>query len=136
MTLDLHVFVYGTLKPGESNFAHYCYNKVITSHRAYIRGDLYHFPALGYPGVIEGIRKVHGFVLTFSDAAILAALDELEDYQPDREPAKNDYTRQLVLTYTPKGIASIPAWAYFMTLDRVHQWGGILLPDGWWTGRM
>ncbi len=134
--LNMHVFVYGTLKPGESNFDCYCGANVISRDRAYIYGDLYHFPALGYPGAIHGKNQVHGFVLTFSDGLILTALDELEDYQPNRQPSENDYTRELVTTYTLDGIASIPAWAYFMTLDRIHQWGGILVPDGWWTGVM
>ncbi len=136
MIRDLHLFVYGTLKPGESNFDRYCGTKVITSQRAYIHGELYHFRSLGYPGAIQGTSKVHGFVLTFGDAAILADLDKLEDYQPDRQPAENDYTRELVNTYTPEGISNIPAWTYLMTPDRIHQWGGILLPDGCWTGQM
>ncbi|NJO86510.1 MAG: gamma-glutamylcyclotransferase [Synechococcaceae cyanobacterium RM1_1_27] len=135
------VFVYGTLKPGECNFVgvasqhenRYCGSKVISSQRAYILGELYHFPALGYPGAIPGTRQVHGFVLTFGDSAILAKLDELEDYDPTRNAAENEYTRELVLTYTPSGVASIWAWVYLMSPDRICQWGGILVPDGWWT---
>lgn len=133
MTSYLHVFVYGTLKPGEGNFDRYCGDRVITSHRAYIDGELYHFPSLGYPGAIYGTRQVQGFVLTFADADILTDLDELEDYAPAREPAANDYTRQLVTTYTPDGLPDRLAWAYLMTPDRIPQWGGILVPDGWWT---
>ncbi len=130
---NLTIFVYGTLKPGECHFARYCGNKVISSQRAYILGELYHFPALGYPGATAGTRQVHGFVLTFADVAILPKLDELEDFDPARSETKNDYRRELALTYTPDGIASISAWVYLMTLDRVFQWGGILVPDGWWT---
>lgn len=129
----MHVFVYGTLKPGESNFAHYCGPKVIASHKAYIHGELYHLRSLGYPGAIHGERRVHGFVLTFSSAAILADLDELEDYQPERQPAENDYIRELVTTYTSEGIPYLSAWAYLMTPARISQPGGILLPNGWWT---
>jgi gamma-glutamylcyclotransferase (GGCT)/AIG2-like uncharacterized protein YtfP len=142
MTSHLSVFVYGTLKPGEANFDLYCSSKAISRHRAYIHGELYDFPRLGYPGVIHGRRQVNGYVLTFADAGILTALDELEDYHPDRQPAENDYTRELVITYTLEGIPSIPAWAYFMTSvgtaspleHRIQQWGGILLVDGWWEG--
>jgi gamma-glutamylcyclotransferase (GGCT)/AIG2-like uncharacterized protein YtfP len=132
MSSHLHVFVYGTLKPGESNFDRYCADKVVSSHRAYIHGDLYHFSSLGYPGAIYGSRQVHGFVLTFADARILIDLDKLEAYHPQRQPAENDYTRELVTTYPLAGIASVSAWAYFMTPDRIEQWGGSLLPDGWW----
>lgn len=130
----LHVFVYGTLKPGAANFDRYCGNKVVTSHSAYIDGDLYHLPRLGYPGAIHGPRQVRGFVLSFDNSAILQDLDELEDYDPQRQPAENDYTRELVTTYTPDGISGISAWAYFMTSDRIQQFDGILLPDGWWEG--
>ncbi len=127
------VFAYGTLKPGECNFNRYCSNNVISCQRSYILGELYHFPALGYPGVIAGTRRVQGFVLTFADPIILTKLDELEAYNPTRSAAENDYTRALVLTHTPEGVASISAWVYLMTPDRISQWGGILVPDGWWT---
>jgi gamma-glutamylcyclotransferase (GGCT)/AIG2-like uncharacterized protein YtfP len=72
---------------------------------------------------------VHGFVLTFADPTILTNLDKLEDYDSARPAIENDYTRELVMTYTPEGIPWIPAWAYLMTLDRS---GGILVPNGWW----
>jgi gamma-glutamylcyclotransferase (GGCT)/AIG2-like uncharacterized protein YtfP len=138
---NLNVFVYGTLKPGECNFDRYCGENVISSHRAYILGELYHFPALGYPGAISGTSQVHGFVLTFTDAAILTNLDELENYHPARQPAENDYTRALVTTFTPAGMPSISAWAYLISAvsadapveHRISQWGGILVPDGWWA---
>ncbi len=132
MSLPVHIFVYGTLKPGATNFDRYCGNKVIASHRAYIHGELYHFPSLGYPGTIHGHRQVHGFVLTFADVEILNDLDRLEDYDSQRQPAANDYMRELVMTYTPEGIPLILAWAYLMTPDRIHQWGGILCPEGCW----
>ncbi len=132
MNSHLHIFVYGTLKPGEANFDRYCGNRVISSQRGYIQAELYHFPALGYPGAIPGTSQVHGYVLTFADAAILADLDELEYYQPDRHSAENDYTRELVSTYTIEGNPLVSAWAYFMSRDRIQQWGGILVPAGWW----
>jgi gamma-glutamylcyclotransferase (GGCT)/AIG2-like uncharacterized protein YtfP len=128
----LYIFVYGTLKPGEANFDRYCGNRVISSQRGYIQAELYHFPAFGYPGAIHGTNQVHGYVLTFADAAVLVALDELEDYQPDRQPAENEYTRELVSTYTVAGNPLVLAWAYFMRLDRIQQGGGMLVPDGWW----
>jgi gamma-glutamylcyclotransferase (GGCT)/AIG2-like uncharacterized protein YtfP len=132
MTSSLNVFVYGTLKPGATNFDRYCGSKVITSHRAYIDGALYRFPSLGYPGAIHGTSQVHGFVFSFNDAAILLDLDRLEDYDPRRQPAENDYTRELVTTYRLDQTSSISAWAYFMNPKYVRQFGGILLPDGWW----
>jgi gamma-glutamylcyclotransferase (GGCT)/AIG2-like uncharacterized protein YtfP len=129
----LHVFVYGTLKPGEANFNWYCGTRVISRQRSYIQAELYHFPALVYPGAIHAISQVHGYVLTFADAAVLVSLDELEDYHPDRQPAENEYTRELVSTYTLEGSPLVSAWAYFMSRDRIKQSGGILVADGWWA---
>jgi gamma-glutamylcyclotransferase (GGCT)/AIG2-like uncharacterized protein YtfP len=132
--LDLHIFVYGTLKPGEANFEIYCGNRVINSQRAYVYGELYDLPALGYPGLLHGNSQVHGFVLSFDSPTILPKLDELEDFQPHRHPAENDYNRELVVARTsPDRTAEILAWAYFMNPARIERWGGIHLPDGWWT---
>ncbi|MDJ0558299.1 MAG: gamma-glutamylcyclotransferase, partial [Microcystis sp. M53599_WE4] len=47
----MEVFVYGTLKPKESNYSAYCAGKVINSKTAYTKGHLYHLTALGYPGL-------------------------------------------------------------------------------------
>jgi gamma-glutamylcyclotransferase (GGCT)/AIG2-like uncharacterized protein YtfP len=129
----LRVFVYGTLKPGGTNFDCHCGNRVIASQRAYIYGDLYHFSSLGYPGAIHGTRQVHGFVLSFDDATILSKLDDLEDYDPQRQSAENDYTRELVTTHTLDKTPSGSAWAYFMNPHHIQQFGGILIRNGWWA---
>jgi gamma-glutamylcyclotransferase (GGCT)/AIG2-like uncharacterized protein YtfP len=132
MTEHLRVFVYGTLKPGECNFDRYCGDRVIASDRAYIQGDLYDFRRLGYPGAIKGNGKIHGFVLLFADLSILTALDELEDYDPHRDPSLNDYDRQLVTTSNLDGSIGCSAWVYWMSPDKVRTWGGSIVPDGWW----
>jgi gamma-glutamylcyclotransferase (GGCT)/AIG2-like uncharacterized protein YtfP len=132
MDSDLQVFVYGTLKPAAANFDRYCGGKVVKSQRVYTQGCLYKLPSLGYPGMIHGIDRVHGFILSFHDQTILAELDELEDYDPQRQPSENEYNRELVTTYTIDRIPYFSAWAYFMTLDRIEALGGILIPNGWW----
>jgi gamma-glutamylcyclotransferase (GGCT)/AIG2-like uncharacterized protein YtfP len=132
MDSDLHIFVYGTLKPGAANFDRYCGGKVFKSQHGYTQGYLYELPSLGYPGMIHGIDRVHGFILSFNDTTILAELDELEDYDPHRQPIENEYNRELVTTYTIDGIPYLSAWTYFMNLDRVKVLGGILIPNGWW----
>ena len=135
MNEDLHVFVYGTLKPGEANFERYCGNRVITSRRAQIEGNLYDLPGLGYPGAIHGNSRVHGFVLSFDRPTILAELDDLEDFEPHRDPAKNDYNRESIVAYlapVENRTANIVAWAYFMNPELVRRYQGIYLPDGWW----
>jgi gamma-glutamylcyclotransferase (GGCT)/AIG2-like uncharacterized protein YtfP len=134
MTENIHVFVYGTLKPGGVNFDRYCGTRVVHSYRAYIYGELYDLPTLDYPGVIHGTNKVHGFVFAFADAKILLELDELESYDPLRSPTENDYHRKFIATHTPDLRPSVSAWAYFMNPDLVRRASGVLVPDGWWAG--
>jgi gamma-glutamylcyclotransferase (GGCT)/AIG2-like uncharacterized protein YtfP len=126
------VFVYGTLKPGAANFDRYCSSEVVSIYHAYIYGELYDLPSLGYPGAVRGTSKVQGFVLRFANSQILTALDDLEDYEPHRDPAANDYNREVVVAYTADRVADAAVWAYFMNPDRVRQLGGVHLPDGWW----
>jgi gamma-glutamylcyclotransferase (GGCT)/AIG2-like uncharacterized protein YtfP len=130
----LYVFVYGTLKPGSANFDDYCGTKVVASHRAYIHGELYDLPRLGYPGATHGDRQIYGYVLTFADPSLLQALDELEDYDPLRSPTGTDYIRELVIAHAIDGSVSIPAWTYLMTAAQIHKLGGVLISDGWWVG--
>jgi gamma-glutamylcyclotransferase (GGCT)/AIG2-like uncharacterized protein YtfP len=61
----MEVFVYGTLKPKESNYSAYCAGKVINSKTAYTRGHLYHLTALGYPGLTEGGKMGEGNFIDF-----------------------------------------------------------------------
>jgi gamma-glutamylcyclotransferase (GGCT)/AIG2-like uncharacterized protein YtfP len=129
----LHVFVYGTLKPGEANFEIYCGNRVISSQRAYVYGELYDLPSLGYPGLLHGNSQVHGFVLWFNHSTILQELDELEDFKPHRHPAENDYNRESIVAHiSDDRTSSLWAWTYFMNPDLIERLGGVHLPDGWW----
>ena len=134
MDADIHIFVYGTLKPGATNFDRYCGGKVVKIQRGYVEGCLYELPLLGYPGMTNGTDRVHGFILSFLDRTILIELDELEDYHPHRQPAENEYNRELVNTYTLDGNIYLSAWVYLMTLDRIEQLDGMILPNGWWEG--
>jgi gamma-glutamylcyclotransferase (GGCT)/AIG2-like uncharacterized protein YtfP len=131
--LSLKVFVYGTLKPGECNYSYYCAKSVVEAIPAYTWGNLYHLP-LGYPGMTLGNSKIAGFVLTFSNEKILASLDELEDYEPERSPQENEYQRQKILVYELSGKLLGEVWGYLMTSERVKQLEGIFVPSGWWTG--
>jgi gamma-glutamylcyclotransferase (GGCT)/AIG2-like uncharacterized protein YtfP len=129
------VFVYGTLKPGAANFDRYCGTEVASIYRAYIYGELYDLPSLGYPGAIHGTSQVQGFVLRFPNSKVLARLDVLEDYEPHRDPAANDYNRETVVAYTADRVADPEVWAYFMNPDLVRRGGGIRIADGWWEPR-
>ncbi|HLO47270.1 MAG TPA: gamma-glutamylcyclotransferase [Kamptonema sp.] len=130
-TGPLKVFVYGTLKPGESNYRRYCEGKVADACPAIAIGELFALPA-GYPAMTEGVGNVYGFMLTFSNNAILAALDRLEDYNPQHSPAKNLYQRQEIELFDRDRQSLGTAWAYLMLRDRVQSLGGIPLPEGYW----
>ncbi|GAB4529760.1 MAG: gamma-glutamylcyclotransferase [Pleurocapsa sp.] len=129
---NVQVFVYGTLKPGEANYQHYCQGKVRSQVSAYTWGSLYHL-SLGYPGMTEGKNKVRGVLLSFNDVNILSSLDGLESYQDNREFELNEYYRQQVPIYSLEDRLLGQAWAYFMTETKVREYSGIPVDSGWWT---
>ncbi len=129
---NFKVFVYGTLKPGEANFHRYCVGKVVEEKRAIAYGQLFDLP-LGYPAMTLGESRVHGFLLSFADPATLSLLDELEDYNPHRTPAENEYNRQQIEIHTPSGQALGLAWAYLMTFEQVQRLQGIPIASGCWS---
>ncbi|BDI14745.1 gamma-glutamylcyclotransferase [Nostoc cf. commune SO-36] len=129
----VQVFVYGTLKPGETNYQRYCAGKVVDVKRVFVQGKLFALP-MGYPAMTLGDSQVHGYLLSFSDPRILNELDVLEDYQPNRQTPENLYNRQIIEVYEAQSLSYSWAWVYLMTLDRVEQLGGFLQPDGWWSG--
>ena len=125
------VFVYGTLKPGESNYQIYCQGKTIAEIAAYARGCLYHL-APGYPGMTVGNNKVRGYLLSFSDGRILNDLDALEDYSENRAAQLNDYYRKKVPVYSLANESLGTAWCYLMSLERVTFYQGKLLTTQSW----
>ncbi|MFM7603033.1 MAG: gamma-glutamylcyclotransferase [Pseudanabaena sp.] len=127
-----YVFVYGTLKPNEANFETYCAGKFHSQQQAIAYGDLFALP-MGYPAMTVGNAQVHGYLLSFPDASILEALDELEDYQSDRASHENLYDRRLIEVFDLQGESLEMAWAYFMELAQVTKFAGIAQPDGLWT---
>lgn len=130
---NLKIFVYGTLKPGETNYQRYCAGKVVEAKRAIAFGQLFDLP-LGYPAMTLGDSPVQGFLLTFADPTVLSILDELEDYDPQRLPEENEYYRQEIDIYSPTGQALGLAWVYLMTSKQVQYLEGIPIPSGWWSG--
>ena len=128
-----NIFVYGTLKPGESNYQHYCAAKVLSAKRASALGQLFALP-FGYPAMTPGESLVQGFLLSFPDSAILRHLDWLEDYHPHRPAEETEYNRQVIEIYNSVFASLGKAWAYLMTPEQVHLCDGILIPDGWWSG--
>lgn len=130
--MESQVFVYGTLKPGEVNYQKYCAGKVVEARKAIAPGKLYALP-MGYPAMTLGDGKVHGYLLSFTDAAILTALDDLEDYDSTRPISENLYNRQSIEISEPTGLSLGWAWVYLMTPKKVYQLGGILQLDGCWS---
>jgi gamma-glutamylcyclotransferase (GGCT)/AIG2-like uncharacterized protein YtfP len=130
----MKVFVYGTLKPGECNYSRYCEGKVVDAVPAIARGQLFALP-MGYPAMVLGEGSVCGFLLSFAGGAVLADLDLLEDYHPQREPAQNEYQRQEIEIFDRHLKPLGTAWTYFMLADRVRSLGGIFLPDGMWENK-
>lgn len=129
----LQVFVYGTLKPGESNYQRYCSRKVLEAKRAIALGQLFALP-FGYPAMTLGESPVQGFLLSFPDSSVLRHLDWLEDYDPHRPAEQNEYNRLPIEIFNPDLVSLGRAWIYLMTPKQVHSYGGVLLPDGWWSG--
>ncbi|MBR8831075.1 MAG: hypothetical protein N5P05_003781 [Chroococcopsis gigantea SAG 12.99] len=132
----LKVFVYGTLKPGESNYPRYCEKKVIQHERVYTKGQLFHLQALGYPGLTRGDSRVEGVLLCFADESVLENLDSLEDYRSDRSPDLNEYQREKIEVYSLAGEPLGQVWGYIMSSDKIKGYGGVPVVSGWWTGKL
>ncbi len=133
MLNTINIFVYGTLKPGESNYQHYCAGKVLAAKRAIAFGKLFALP-MGYPAMTMGESPVQGFLLSFPDWAIFQHLDLLEGFDPSRHAEQNEYNRQLIETYNCALISLGLAWVYLMNPEQLHSLGGVFLADGWWSG--
>jgi gamma-glutamylcyclotransferase (GGCT)/AIG2-like uncharacterized protein YtfP len=127
-----HVFVYGTLKPNQANYAKYCAGKAIAEQQAIAYGELFALP-MGYPAMIAGNQQVHGYLLSFPDASILESLDDLEDYQGDRHAAENLYDRQKIEIFDLAEKSLGFAWVYLMTSAQVIHFGGVAQLNGCWN---
>ncbi|WNZ22992.1 gamma-glutamylcyclotransferase [Leptolyngbya sp. NK1-12] len=127
----LKVFVYGTLKPGEINYDHYCQGRVLHAQAAIMIGQLYDLP-FGYPAMTVGNSLVYGFLLSFADPAILTHLDQLEEYDPNRPTEQNEYVRVAAEVFDLNHRSLGQAWVYQMDKTLVNKLGGILLPQGRW----
>ena len=128
----LKVFVYGTLKPGESNYLRLCAGKVLEEERAIAFGQLFDLP-VGYPAMTTGDRPIQGYLLTFANPDLLNTLDDLEDYRPHRLLEENYYNRREIEIFAPDGQSLGLAWAYFMTVEKIKNLKGIPIPSNCWT---
>jgi len=131
----IRVFVYGSLKPGEKNYNRYCRGRVQAEQEAIVQGNLFDLPHLGYPAMTPGEGWVYGYLLSFGDADLLAALDQLEDYEADRPLAENEYYREWIGVMGGDRQPLGAAWCYFMLPEAVQARGGVQVSSGRWSSR-
>ena len=138
-----HVFVYGTLKPGESNHR-ICASSVLEARPATAQGQLYALP-FGYPAMAFSATtldrgSVNGNLLSFGDAGILDVLDAYEQHDPEMfrcytphlRLAQHQYYRTQLKTYDQAQRFLGFAWSYVMSLEQIQRLGGTYLPSGQW----
>jgi len=112
--LLLPLFVYGTLLPGEANYARFLAGRTLSEQPASTRGSLWLVDSEGYPYLLPGAETVHGLLMVLVPrlyAATLAAIDRLEDYDP-RFPATSLYLRRTASIRLREG-QDTTAWCYF-----------------------
>lgn len=134
----IRIFVYGSLKPGEFNYA-MCANRVIASQPAIAYGTLYDLP-FGYPAMALGSELIHGYLLSFADAEILPFLDEFETHdlellEPFSLVQNCDYARHLIEVLDVDERPLGQAWVYLMTLDQISQLQGKRVTSGKWSSK-
>ncbi|MEA1010584.1 MULTISPECIES: gamma-glutamylcyclotransferase family protein [Bacillus cereus group] len=89
-----HIFVYGTLRNGQTN-AHYMQGATCIAEEAWVYGKLFDTNE-GYPAMIcSNEEKVHGEVYEVNDD-VLQKLDELEEYTGNAETDLYDRITQTV----------------------------------------
>jgi gamma-glutamylcyclotransferase (GGCT)/AIG2-like uncharacterized protein YtfP len=131
----LPFFVYGTLRPGESNHGVYLRDSVATEEPARLAGAvLYEGP--GYPYLVEAPEggAVRGELVTALPSAyerLLADLDVLECYTPG-DP-RNLYER-VVREVTLPGGAAARAWVYVAAprVEAALRASGLVIEGGNW----
>lgn len=109
----LPLFVYGTLRPGESNYVRLLAGRTLLEKAAVISGSLYYVPEEDYPYLLAGSERVQGDLLILAEesyAATLQAVDRLEDYDPLRESTSLYLRRTHPVNCDGEEIL---AWVYF-----------------------
>jgi gamma-glutamylcyclotransferase (GGCT)/AIG2-like uncharacterized protein YtfP len=125
-------FVYGTLRPGESN--HYLLaGRSLNFEPAWAEGYLL-YSCGTYPMALAtqqaGLR-LEGTLVTPSPEhypAILRDLDQLEDYRP-HNPAQSTYVRLLESVQTEHGPAQ--AWIYVARPGVLRPWYELITGGDW-----
>lgn len=138
----LPFFVYGTLRPAQSNYALLA-GRTVREETAHAEGlRLY---SLGtYPMALPmeevpmpekqpAASRVYGHLITPRPDlydAVLRDLDRLEEYYPD-QPARSWY-RRVSYEITLANQTTVQAWIYFGTTQLLQGWHE-LIPHGDWS---
>ena len=153
--MRLDIFVYGTLKRGQSNHERFC-RGLVSAREVTVRGHLYDLP-FGFPALVvpeANVRatgttdyladaeeqhrtqagplapspdwdSVHGELLTFDDPG--ERLPVLDGLEGFRPGERSFYNRILIPAVLAETGESVLAWAYV-----VESTSGMYLPDGRW----
>lgn len=133
--MQLPLFVYGTLMPGERNWP--LLEEHCTAHeRATIEGwQLWHLDAGNYPAITPGDGAVEGALIQITEArwaSVLATLDRLEDYTPeapDRSLYLRERSRAILQDGSPRDV-----WLYVWNPTRraeLEQGGRLIHGRSW-----
>ncbi|MBN1965479.1 MAG: gamma-glutamylcyclotransferase, partial [Anaerolineae bacterium] len=128
----LPLFVYGTLRPGQPNYAAYLRGHTRHEEAARLEGiNLY--TLFNYPLAVRGERVLIGDVLTLDPRLycdLLAEIDALEGY----DPAESDrlFTRE-VCTVTTESGQVVRAWFYLGNPAYLDQLDHTLIEHGDWV---
>lgn len=110
----LPIFVYGTLRRGEKNYRRYLQGRTLSERPARVRGKLFFVRDGGYPYLEASEGEVIGEVMELAPPLYeetLAAIDELEEYDPTEEQG-SVYLRRSVEVLLEDG-RTLRAWVYF-----------------------
>lgn len=110
----LPVFVYGTLRPGQKNYARFLAGRTTEELPATVPGHLYIAEEGGYPFLQPGEGWVIGTLMVLAPdqyVTTLKQLDHLENYDPENEATSLYLRRRTKAILTDDSRA--PAWVYY-----------------------
>jgi len=131
---ELPFFVYGTLRPNESNY-YYTQGKTVSEQPAHVYGfAMYNLGT--YPMIVPVNDSIllHGDLLTIASTHyqnVIRAIDRLEGYTPQK-PDNNLYLRHAIdVTITESGNTQ-KAWIYVGSRHSIRA-SHPLIEDGDWV---
>lgn len=116
----LPVFVYGTLRPGEKNYPGYLAGRTTNELPGTVAGELFFVVDGGYPYLAPGKGRVRGELIELQPRhyqATLAALDALEEYDPQDEE-HSVYLRRKAEVQLADGSKRL-AWVYYWNVSEL-----------------